>query len=345
MKVVPLTPETEPLWDDFVENHSGTNLYHLLGWKVVFEDTFGFKPHYLLALTPENTAAGILPMFLMRDIFRRKYLVSNPFSNFAGVCATSAAVSEQLVNAAIEIGRREGVEFIELRQLKESSGVDLPSKESFVTLMLQLPAESQALWQGLSSKARNKIRLGQKKGLQADFGMQYLDEFYQIYARNMQYLGTPVFPRRMFRRIADVFKDRVNLLVLKFEGKPVSGMFFMPFKQVLSEPWAASLREYNRFKVNNLLYWRAIEYACDNGFEYLDFGRSTLDTGTDIFKRQWGAEPVQLHYQYYLNRAKQVPVVDANNNKYDKVINVWKKMPVSLTNFVGPRVVQYLPEL
>ena len=142
----------------------------------------------------------------------------------------------------------------------------------------------------MSSKARNKIRLAQKKGLEPDFGMKYLDDFYGIYARNMQYLGTPVFPRRMFRMIAEVFSDSVDLLVLKHEGKPVSGMFFMPFKKILSEPWAASLREYNRLKVNNYLYWRAIEYACDRGFEYLDFGRSTQNTGTDVFKRQGGAK-------------------------------------------------------
>ncbi len=345
MKVVRLTKELEPIWDKFVEDQAGTNLYHLLGWKKVYESVFGFDSHYLIALKSETEAAGILPMFLMRDIFRKKYLVSNPFSNFAGISAETPEVAQALYAKAVEIALAKGVEFVELRQLAEPICGSLPTKDSFVTLMLKLPGEHRQMWDGLSSKARNKIRLAQKNNIEADFGMQYLRDFWQVYALNMKHLGTPVFPFRMFKVIAEVFADRVDLLVLKQEQRTVSGMFFIKFKQVLSEPWAASLREFNRIKVNNFLYWCGIKYACDMGFDYLDFGRSTRETGTDLFKRQWGAEPVQLYYQYYLNRATRVPVVDANNNKYEKAINIWKKMPVRVTNLVGPRVVQYLPEL
>jgi len=345
MKVVPLTKKNESLWDEFVENEPGANLYHLLGWKTVYRTVFGFIPHYFLALDSEDKVAGILPMFLMRDILRKKYLVSCPFSNFAGVCAATPEAAMALTLKAKEIADAEGVEFIEFRQLGEKLPDDLPLKESFVTLMLKLPDDHKEMWTGLSSKARNKIRLARKNGLEPAFGMEYLPDFYDVYAKNMRYLGTPVFPFKLFRVITEQFSDRVDLLVLKHEGRPVSGMFYLKFRNVLSEPWAASLREFNRLKVNNLLYWRAIEYACDNGFEYLDFGRSTRDTGTDIFKRQWGAEPVQLYYQYYLNQTKEIPVVDANNNKYEKAINVWKKLPLRITNLIGPRVVQYLPEL
>ncbi|MCG8604723.1 GNAT family N-acetyltransferase, partial [bacterium] len=112
-----------------------------------------------------------------------------------------------------------------------------------------------------------------------------------------------------------------------------------------SEPWVASLREYNRIYVNNALYWHAIKYACEQGFERFDFGRSTVGCGTYKFKEQWGAKPIQLHYQYYLNRAKEVPIVDAINNKYQTIIDMWKKLPLTFTNFVGPKVVQFLPEL
>jgi len=345
MKVVPLTEENASLWDEFVEKDPGANLYHLQGWKSVYHTVFGFTPYYHLALDSQERVAGVLPMFLMRDIFRRKYLVSCPFSNFAGICAATPSAAEILLEKAIEIANAEGVEFIEFRQLGKKLSAELPLKESFVTLMLKLPSDHAEMWNGLSSKARNKIRLGRKNGLEPDFGTEYLCDFYSVYAKNMRYLGTPVFPLKMFKAITEEFGERVDLLVLKHEGRPVSGMFYLKFKNILSEPWAASLREYNRIKVNNLLYWRAIEYACDNGFEYLDFGRSTRDTGTDIFKRQWGAEPVQLYYQYYLNKAREVPVVDANNNKYEKAIHLWKKMPLRVTNLVGPRVVQYLPEL
>ena len=79
---------------------------------------------------------------------------------------------------------------------------------------------------------------------------------------------------------------------------------------------ASSLRQYNRLCPNNLLYWFAIKKACERGYEIFDMGRSTIDSGTYNFKKQWGAYPVSLNYQYFLNKGNKVPVVDAHNNKY-----------------------------
>lgn len=345
MKVVSLTNELEPLWKKFVEDCPDSTMYHLVGWKHVFESVFGYKSFYLLALDTGDSVEGILPLFLMRDIFGRKYLVSNPFSNYAGICSKNHEAKEQLLQSAKRIAKQEDVQFIEFRQLNDKIENGLPTKDSFVTLMLRLPNDSNAFWDSLSSKSRNKIRLAEKKGLEPDFGLQYLSAFYSVLANNFKRLGTPVFPLKMFEAITKEFSNRIDLLVLKFEGKPISGMFFFKFKKILAEPWAASLQEYNKFKVNNLLYWQAINYGCENGFEYLDFGRSTVDTGTDYFKRQWGAEPVPLHYQYFLNLSREIPVVDAVDNKYQKIIDVWKKLPLAVTNFIGPKVVRYLPEL
>ncbi|MCZ6819288.1 MAG: FemAB family PEP-CTERM system-associated protein [Calditrichaeota bacterium] len=345
MNITPLTKEKEPLWNKFVESHPATNFYQLLGWKSVFESTFGYAPRYYIALNSKDEVAGILPMFRMRDIFWRRYLVANPFSNFAGICAESGEVEESLVEKAAEIARSEAAQYVEFRQLRQPLRRDLPTKESFVTLMLELSRDPDVHWQHISSRNRNKIRKAEKNGLTVDFGLHYLKDFHEIYSINLRLLGTPIFPYRMFEKVIAVFKDQVELLVLKLDGQVVSGMFLFKFKNMISEPWVASLRQYNKIYINNYLYWQAIKYACENGFDVFDFGRSTADTGTYSFKMQWGAEPVQLYYQYYLNKASTVPVVDANNNKYQRIIDVWKKLPLFVTNFIGPRVVQYLPEL
>ncbi|MFQ5638047.1 MAG: GNAT family N-acetyltransferase, partial [bacterium] len=201
------------------------------------------------------------------------------------------------------------------------------------------------VWSRLSSSSRNKIRKAEKSGLQVDFGFHYLEDFYSIYAQNLRHLGTPVFPLSMFEAVADVFRERCELLILKLKNRPVSGMFLFKFKDVISEPWVASLRQYNKIYINNYLYWQALKYACENGFKKFDFGRSTVDAGTYRYKLQWGAQPVPLYYQYYLNKSRQIPVVDAHDNRYQKIIDIWKKMPLKLTNFIGPKVVQFLPEL
>jgi FemAB-related protein (PEP-CTERM system-associated) len=345
MKVELLTESNQSLWRHFVDSNPKATYYHLLGWRDVFNRTFGYPSYYSMAVDDGGVVQGILPMFLMPDILQRKYLVSNPFSNFAGLCANSLEAEQSLVEHAKKIAHETRARYIELRQLGEPLSVDLPAKESFVTLMLNLPTDADDIWQALKSRNRGKVRKAEKNGLQVDFGMQYLEDFHVVYSENLRYLGTPIFPLRMFRTITEVFKDQVELLVLKLNDEVVSGMFLFKCKNMLSEPWVASRRKYNRIYVNNYLYWQAIKYGCQNGFELFDFGRSTADTGTYDFKLQWGARPVQLYYQYHLNTASEIPVVDAKNNRYQTLIDIWKKMPLALTNFIGPRVVQYLPEL
>jgi FemAB-related protein (PEP-CTERM system-associated) len=345
MKVIQLTKDHEAQWDDFVEHHPRATMYHLVGWKTVFESVFNYRSFYLLAMNDRGEIEGILPMFQMADIFQRKYLVSNPFSNFAGVCANTPDTESALVEQAIKIAGEINAQYVEFRQLESRLNHDLPGKDSFVTLMLKLPASSDAVMKSLSSRNRNKIRKAEKSNFETDLGMHYLDEFYDIYGKNLRHLGTPVFPLAMFKAVAQIFASRVELLVLKLNGKPVSGMFLFKFKKMISEPWVASLREYNKIYVNNFLYWQAIDYACRHGFEIFDFGRSTIDAGTYVFKAQWGAEPVPLRYQYHLNKARAIPIVDAVNNKYQIAIDIWKRLPLAFTNFVGPKLVRYLPEL
>lgn len=345
-KVVEITPELQTQWDDFVERHTQGTMYHLFGWKQVLEKTFAFQSFYLAALDSQNQIAGVLPLFLMKDLLGRRYLISNPFANFAGVCASDPDARRRLLEAAQNIAIKENVRYVELRQLNEPmEDPRLSTRESFVTLMLPLTEGAEGIWHGISSRNRGKIRKAEKSGLRADFGLHYLSEFYRVFVRNIRDLGTPVFSAQFFKNILEVFSDRVNLLVLKMNEQVVSGMLLFRFKDVLSEPWVSSLREYNKFYVNNLLYWKAIEYAGRNGFAWFDFGRSTVESGTYDFKLQWGAKPVPLYYQYQLNKARAVPMVDAHNNKYQFFIDIWKKLPLFAANFVGPKIVKHLPEL
>ena len=86
-----------------------------------------------------------------------------------------------------------------------------------------------------------------------------------------------------------------------------------------------------------------LEYAAANGFQYFDFGRSTIDEGTFRFKKQWGALPEPLTWYYYDSSKKPGSVVDADENKKDLFINIWRKLPLGVTRIVGPIVRKQIP--
>ena len=61
-------------------------------------------------------------------------------------------------------------------------------------------------------------------------------------------------------------------------------------------PWAACSKEHFALCPNMLLYWETIRTACADGFARFDFGRSTRQSGTYRFKRQWGAQEEPLFW-------------------------------------------------
>jgi len=343
-----LSVDTRKGWDEYITAHPHGSFYHLYNWKHVLKETFGFRPLYVV-YKKEGRIKGACPLFLMRDIFARKYLVSNPFANFAGLLADTSEVEREIIAYVRDLAHEHGVEYVQLRSkgnAVHSGDGSLLTKDYFVSLFLNLGAGEAALWNRISSRNRNKIRAAGKEGFESGVGKEYLKYFYAIFAKNMKHLGTPVFPIVFFRKILHYFPDNTNIFVVKNEGRVASGMFLFWFKDTLSEPWVSSLRYYNRkYYINNFLYWEAIKYAIGNGFKCFDFGRSTRDSGTFNFTRQWGAEPEPLKYQHILCRSKGVSDVNQESNKYGLYISIWRHLPVAICNFFGPKLVRYLPEL
>ena len=333
-------------WDAYVNRSTTGTFYHLFGWKQVLEKTYKLKPYYLVALGQGDEIVGTLPLFLMRNILFKKFLISNPFSNYCGVCADSEAIADQLIESAKSIGIDRNTQYLELRCLGESSGRPDQIRGEFVNMMLDLSQGADNVWNNQASgTVRNRVRKAMKNGLEFDAGKNYLNEFYNIFSQNMRDLGTPIHSNDFFRNILETFPDSTEILVVKHEAQVIGSMFCFSFGSTISEPWVSTLRSHSCYCPADFLYWEAVKHACEKGLQEFDFGRSTVNAGTFKFKKKWGAVPVPMHYHYYLNRADHVPEVNAVDNKYQLAVDIWKKSPLVFTNAIGPALVKYLPEL
>jgi hypothetical protein len=90
------------------------------------------------------------------------------------------------------------------------------------------------------------------------------------------------------------------------------------------------------------MYWEIMERARQRGCRIFDYGRSKRGTGSFDFKRFWGFEPEPLYYEYFLVRAPAMPNLSPTNPKYDRMIRLWRKLPLRVTQLVGPPVAKYL---
>jgi len=344
MKTILLDNNDLGKWDEFIKSSPEGTFGHLSVWSKVY-GIYGYKFHPIAAIDDTGSIRGVLPLFLMKNYFWQKFLVSNPFLSYGGICSEDNKTKEALILKAKEIAVKNNVEYFEIRQLAGTMD-NLTLKNDFVTMFLRLEKGEEFIWENtLTPKVRNQIRKAVKSGLTVDFGNEYLDDYYRVLAVNHRDLGTPLHSKTFFSKVLEGFNKSSGIIVVKYKDKVIAGMLYIHFKNVFSEPWAASLRKYNKLCPNNILYWEAIKYACKNGFEYFDFGRSTIDSGTYMFKKQWGAEQIQLNYLYFLNKVDKIPEFNVYNNKYEFAINAWKKLPMVIANTIGPMLVRYLPEL
>ena len=330
-------------WDHFVECHLQASVYHLSIWRHIISKAFG-KRWYLLAVLEGNTICAGLPVVHMKSLLFGNFLVSMPYVNYGGLLAKDEQFSEPILQGVIEFGRQLGVRHIELRHL-ENVYPHLPSRQEKVSMWLSLPETAQELMQGFKSKLRSQIRKGEKNDLGVKVGgVELLEEFYTIFAHNMRALGTPVYGRELFRLILEAFPESSRLVVVTGEGpQPLAAGFLLGYRDRIEIPWASSLRAYNHLQSNMWLYWNCLKYACERGYRFFDFGRSTAGSATFKFKAQWGAQPVGHYWHYYLTKGSSMPLLNQQNPRFRLATNVWQCLPLSVTRLMGPAIVKHLP--
>lgn len=319
-------------------------LAHDPAWMSIFADGLGHRPYYLEAQRDGETV-GVLPLALVSSFLFGRFLVSLPYLNQGGPLAVDAETSQALVAEAVTLARRHDVKHLELRQLAETHSPDLnETKSNKVLMWLELPLSPEELWKKFKPEVRNQIRKGEKSQLVVGWGrLDLLDDFYDVFARNMRDLGTPVFGRKLFASILRELGDRAELCVVRLPDQtPIAASLLLHGRGFTEVPSASSLREHNKTCANMLMYHHLLLRAVERGQRVFDFGRSSPDSGTFKFKRQWGAAPVSSIWQYHLRKGS-VGDVRPDNPKYQRKIETWKKLPLWLTRLIGPHIVRGIP--
>ncbi len=313
------------------------------GWLGVLREGLGHETFALEAVEGGRTR-GFLPLAHVASPLFGRFLVSLPYLNTAGVVADSDAAARALVARAAVLADELNVRHLELRH---ETAVDHPTLPTTVGtkvhMRMPLGASPDALWKKFDPKVRNQVRKGEKCGFGVAWGgAELLAPFYDVLARNMRDLGTPVFGRRLFAEILAAFPDRAEVCVVRDGARPIAAAMLLHGRGVTEVPTASALREYNPSCVNMLMYHHLLLRAVGRGQRAFDFGRSTADGPTFRFKKQWGAEPHPTAWQYHL-RAGGASDMRPDNPRFQLAIRVWQRLPVGLTRLIGPPIVRGIP--
>jgi serine/alanine adding enzyme len=331
-----------PRWTSYVEERQ-TSPSHNPGWILVLGNGLKHKPYCVTAFRGDRLV-GLLPLCYVRSLLFGRFLVSLPYLNTGGVLADDEVIARAIIDRAVDLADFLKVRYLELRHEKP---IEHPALTRTLTtkvhMRLPLPKTSAQLWTDFDPKVRNQIRKGEKSGVTAFWGgRELLDEFYFVFAQNMRDLGTPVFARKLFESVLQQFSDKAELCVMRLQERPVAAGLLVHGSGVTEVPSASCLRSHNSNNANMLMYWHLLQRAISRGQRVLDFGRSSPESNTFRFKKQWGAKPEPAAWQYYL-RVGSVSDMRIESGKYDRLVRIWRRLPVPVTRWIGPAIVRGIP--
>jgi len=331
---------TADSWDRFVRSQSNWTHFHLHGWRTVMERVFDHECPYLVAQDDEGIT-GVLPLVRVRSRIFGHFLVSMPFVNYGGPLGSSET-QRALLKQAAERAASDGVGLFQVRSRHELP-TDLAVGHQKLTVLIDIPeGGGEGLWKQLPQKMRTKVRKPQKEGVEVRFGRDQLDAFFDVFAENMRDLGTPVLPRKFFEEIADVFGDSVWFAAAYLRGEAVSGGCGFVWGKEMEITWSSSRRSSTGVRPGYLLHWAMMEKAANEGCRVANFGRSTPNSGTHEYKKQWdGREEVQ--WWYYQSADGRASTPSPDDGKFSWGPRIWQKLPVGLATRLGPMVVRFIP--
>jgi FemAB-related protein (PEP-CTERM system-associated) len=346
LAVEPLHPLREGEWDRFVRSSPEATFFHQLGWRWLVERVFGHRSHYLTALR-DGRIVGVLPLFELKSLLFGHSLVSLPFAIGGGI-VTDGADDPQAASALLAEARRiadaRQVDYLELRSERPLPDPGLLTKDLYVTFRADLAEGEEALLKRMERKRRQMMNYVSKAGFTTRVtGIEELPLFYSLFTQSMRHHGTPVYPRLFLREILDRHPANTNLFFVYHEGRPVAGVLNLLFHDVVMPFYAGADRELRPRGVDDFLYLAILRWGRDHGFRTFDFGRSKRGTGAYKFKERWGMEEVPLAYQYHLVKARELPNVSPANPRYQAAIKIWQKLPLPLTQLIGPSIVKRVP--
>ena len=332
-------PDEAARVEGFVAEMRGS-LFHRPGWLRAIEQGTGQRARGLLA-EKGGAIVGWLPLSELHSPIFGRALVSSGFAVEGGALAELEETAAGLCRAAEELARRLSCSTIELRggEAPEHWRVRTDSHSSFVT---NLAADDDAQLQAVPRKQRAEVRKGLAEDLVVSVGRgpEERAAHYAVYAESVRNLGTPVFPRSLFEATLDTLD--CDILTVSHRGKPVASVLSFYHAGAVMPYWGGGTHKARRLRANDRMYYELMLHARRRGCTRFDFGRSKTNSGAWAFKKNWGFEPEPLSYASWTAPGAEPRDADPTSAKHAARIALWRRLPLSLANRLGPPIARGL---
>jgi hypothetical protein len=287
-------PLADPAWLAFVESSPEATIFHHPAWLELLHRQYGYEMRACCVEGPSGIEAGI-PIARISSPITGRRLVSVPFSD---ACPPLGANSSALEALATMLAKESEDSGLRLTVRAPVTGATICDR--YVTHLLPLGSDPADVESGFGKSQGRATRKATREGLESErrTDTEALDEFYRLHLMTRRRLGVPTQPRRFIRRFGELFDEGLGFVwLIRDGGRPIAAAVFLTYGRTIVYKYGASDPAGLKKRPNNLLFLEVIRWACESGFETLDFGRTEIDNeGLRTFKRSWGAKEVDLLY-------------------------------------------------
>lgn len=302
-----LSPD-DPRWIHYISTHPDACIFHHPNWINSVAECYGYHPSIITLSNPEGSIVAGLPIMEISQPLLRRRLVSLPFSDHCVPLLKQGQYLDPLLGKLTQSEYRGNAE-VEIRwDFSTNPTFRTDSQHVMHCIPLSSNFDDNVAW--IHSMHRRNTGMARKKGVQVKMGTdaEFVKAFYRLHIQTRRRQGSPVQPLRFFELIRkNILEKGLGFILLAYhEGKCLAGAVFIHFQRTLTYKYGASILEGLSYRPNDLIFWTAIQWGCENGFTRLDLGRTDLDNhGLREFKSRWGAQEVPLTYSYFPSGPKQ----------------------------------------
>jgi CelD/BcsL family acetyltransferase involved in cellulose biosynthesis len=329
-------------WVNLTEAHPKAHIFHHPAWTSLLANCYGYRPFVVALCDADGNIRAGIPMMEVAHFLRGRRYIALPFTDHCAPLHYSDEAQSCLINGLIQLSKDQHIPEIELRfEFPPHPSIQSNSQQVLHTLPLYPDSESVA--SRFHSTHRRNIGVALKRGVRVEWGTkrEHLEAFYRLHLQTRRRQGIPVQPWRFFDLLAsDLIERGLGFVLLAFkDDECLAAAVFLHWQRTLTYKYGASAVNGLNLRPNNLLFWTAIHWGCENGYAVFDMGKTDLaNTGLREFKSGWGCEEQILNYSYMADRPLKT---SAFIKAYPLLTRLIQRSPAWVCRAMGELLYQY----
>ena len=334
-------PVTDERWLAYLSGNPLANIFHHPAWSQLLAECYGFRPFICVTCDTDGNILAGLPVMKIQNWLTGRRWVSLPFTDHCIPLYEDSSALYRLIDGLLNHARVQGIRNVEFR------GEFLPhpniqQSRQYAWHTLRLEEDFAKVARRIHTMHQRNAKTSLRRGVHVTWGKstEDLKAFYQLHLEERHQQGVPVQPWQFFALIGKfLFSAGLGSILFAYKDeKIIAALLLLNYGQILTYKYGASDKASLSLRPNDLLFWTAIQWGCENGFKLFDMGRTDLDNpGLRRFKKGWGADEMPLNY-FTISRTTRQPVP---GNLMKIVKPIIQRSPQWVCQFAGELLYKY----